>query len=176
MSGLVAMIAVIAATLVPNGSPAAAAFSSGPWIMKASTNSYCLAPEGFTARAGAIVDQHLCELGSNRNWTFQPISAGYYRIKYRNGGLCMGVQGSSLDDRAKINMDTCGNPSLNDQWLPIGPLFTRGGVDYYLLKNRRSAKCLAVEGNSRANGADMMQYICYRTSENEAFTWNLADY
>lgn len=30
---------------------------------------------------------------------------------------------------------------------------------------------MAVEGNSPLNGADMMQFTCHTTSNNQAFTW-----
>ncbi|MCG5469488.1 RICIN domain-containing protein [Micromonospora sp. LAH09] len=169
MTSLVAMLTMITATLVGTGSPAAAA-ASGPWILQAYTNDYCIHPEAFSSALNVVVDQHLCQSGANRDWTFTTTSSGYYWISYRNGGKCMAVRDSAHTDRAKIVTQLCGNPNQNDQWLPIR-IFTHQGADHYQLKNRHSNKCIAVEGNSRGNGADMMQFTCYTTSENQAFTW-----
>jgi hypothetical protein len=169
LTSLVAMLAMISATLVGTGSPASAA-SSGPWVIQPFTNLYCLAPEAFSSATGVVVDQHLCEGGLNRNWIFTTTSSGYYQISYRNGGKCMAVRNASKTEREKIVTQVCGDARLNDQWLPI-KLFGSGGSDYYQLKNRNTNKCMAVEGNSVANGADMMQFTCYTTSNNQAFTW-----
>ncbi|WP_433319315.1 RICIN domain-containing protein [Micromonospora sp. CA-269861] len=169
MTSLVAVLAMVAATLVGTGSPAAAA-TSGPWVIQPFTNYHCLAPEAFSSGLNVVVDQHLCESGPNRDWIFTTTSSGYYRISYRNGGRCMAVRGAVSTERAKIATQVCGDARLNDQWLPI-KLFTSGSSDYYQLKNRNSGKCMAVEGNSTANGADMMQFTCYTTSNNQAFTW-----
>ncbi|WP_436531633.1 RICIN domain-containing protein [Actinoplanes sp. HUAS TT8] len=170
LTGLVALFAVIAATLIGTAGPAAADVT-GPWVIQPYTNDHCLHPAGYSAAAGIVVEQKLCQNASNRNWNFHSISAGYYRISYRNGGLCFGVKDSVTTERAKVIMQTCGNPTLNDQWLPILN-FGAKGVDFYQLKNRHSGKCLAVEANSLLEGADMMQFTCYTTSNNQAFTWN----
>ncbi|MFI6783336.1 RICIN domain-containing protein [Micromonospora sp. NPDC050276] len=82
----------------------------------------------------------------------------------------MAVRGDSSAERAKLVTQVCGDARLNDQWLPILN-FTSGTSDYYQLENRSTGKCLAVEGNSTANGADMMQFTCYTTSNNQAVTW-----
>ncbi|MGC4760250.1 RICIN domain-containing protein [Micromonospora trifolii] len=169
MTSLVAMFAMIAATLIGTGSPAAAA-SSGPWIVQPFTNLYCLHPAGYSSALNVVVEQRLCEGGLNRNWIFTTTSSGYYHISYRNGGRCMAVRGAVTTERAKIATQVCGDARLNDQWLPI-KLFGSGGSDYYQLKNRNTGKCMAVEGNSVQSGADMMQFTCYTTSNNQAFTW-----
>ncbi|WP_328654622.1 RICIN domain-containing protein [Micromonospora sp. NBC_00330] len=169
MTSLVTVLTMIAAMLVGTGSPAAAA-SSGPWVIQPFTNLHCLSPEAFSSALNVVVDQHLCESGPNRNWTFTTTSSGYYRISFNNGGRCMAVRGAVTTERAKIATQVCGDARLNDQWLPI-KLFASGSADYYQLKNRGTGKCMAVEANSRLNGADMMQFTCYTTSENQAFTW-----
>ncbi|MCG5451636.1 MULTISPECIES: RICIN domain-containing protein [Micromonospora] len=171
MTGLVATLAMIAATLVGTGSPAAAA-TTGPWVIQPFTNDYCIHPEAYASASGTVVDQHLCDRGLLRNWNFTTTSSGYYHISYRNGGKCMAVRNASKTEREKIVTQGCGDARLNDQWLPI-KLFTSGFADYYQLKNRGTGKCMAVEGNSTQNGADMMQFTCYTTSNNQAFTWGL---
>src|SRR5262245_48609538 len=112
------MFTVVAGLLIGTAGPAAAA-PSGPWVIQPWTNFYCLAPDAFAAATGTVVDQHLCESGPNRNWTFTPTVGAYYHISYRNGGKCMAVKGDSSAERAKIVTQACGDSRLNDQWLPI---------------------------------------------------------
>jgi hypothetical protein len=170
---LVATITAATALLIgPAGGPAAAA-TTGPWVIQPWTSYLCLAPEGFASATQTVVDQHLCERGTNRDWNFTNTVGGYYEIAYRNGLKCMAVKGASSAERAPIITQGCGDYRWNDQWAPIpNPNFNKDGLDYYLLQNRATSKCLAVKGNSVLNGADMMQYTCDDFAPNQAFTWN----
>ncbi|MCX4909094.1 RICIN domain-containing protein [Streptomyces sp. NBC_00878] len=170
ISGLVAALAVIAATLLGTASPAVAEVS-GPWVMQPYTSDLCIHPTNYSSASGVVVEQTLCESRVDRDWNFQTINAGYYRISYRNGGKCLAVSGSSTANSAKIVTQACGNPTLNDNWLPIRN-FSAGDLDYYLLYNRHSGKCLNVKGNSTAIGGDLIQYTCNTAANNESFTWN----
>ncbi|WTW23438.1 RICIN domain-containing protein [Streptomyces sp. NBC_00019] len=163
-------LAVIAATLLGTASPAAAEVS-GPWIMQPYTSKLCIQPTNNSSASGVVVEQNYCESRVDLNWNFQTINEGYYRISYRNGGKCLAVSGSSIANSAKIVTQACGNPTLNDNWLPIRN-FSAGDLDYYLLFNRHSGKCLNVKSNSTAAGGDLIQYTCSTTANNEAFTWN----
>ena len=170
LTGPVAVLAAIAAIVLSTGSPAAAAVS-GPWVMQPFTSRLCIHPTNYSSASNVVVEQTYCSSGVDRDWDFHQIDANYYRISYRNGDKCFGVKSSSTANSAKIITQACGNPTLNDQWRPIKN-FTSGSLDYYLLKNRHSGKCLNVQGNSTSAGADLIQYTCSTTANNEAFTWN----
>jgi hypothetical protein len=163
--GLAALLVVV----VP--APAQAA-ESGPWIIEA-YSGLCLRPTGGGTANSVIIEQAQCSRSvplEQRAWYFVDAPNGYYRLRNMKSGKCMNVQGASMSNSAKVIQYTCSSTATNDQW----QLFYSGsqdGRDYYKLRNRKSLKCMNVQGASTVIGADIIQYTCGSTRFNDVFTW-----
>jgi hypothetical protein len=146
---------------------------SGPWVIMNYKSWMCLETHGHSTASSAQVEQGTCDdTDTNaQRWDFHGVGAGYYRISSRAGAkYCLNVKGASMKSNAKVIQYLCGDPHLNDQWLPVKGT-TRDGLDYYKLVNRHSHLCLNVQSASDSAGADLIQYKCDSNSHNDWFTW-----
>jgi hypothetical protein len=165
---LVAVTASIGLTVVTQ-TPAAAAVH-GPYVVWPQHSGLCLRPAGGST-GNVVVEQANCN-GSSASqwWAFIDVPGGYFRIRNEASNKCLNVQGGSTANSAKVIQYPCGGSgTLNDQW---GTVYVRttGNADYYSLVNRKSGRCMNIQGNTSAAGADLIQYTC-STAANSSFSW-----
>lgn len=129
-------------------------------------SSKCFDVEGVSTSNGAQIKQWDCLGGNqtNQHWMMVPITFGgsgaYYQIVSRNSGKCLDVEGNSGANGAKIKQWHClgqtqSNQLFRTQW--VGK--DANNRDIYQIKSN-SNKCLDIEGNSNANGANVQQWDC----------------
>lgn len=165
---LAAVTATVGLTVVTQA-PAAAAVH-GPYVVFAQHSGLCLRPTGAST-GNVIVEQVGCN-GSSASqwWAFIDVPGGYFRIRNEASGKCLNVQGGSTANSAKVIQFACGGSSAhNDQWSTV-KIRTVGGADYYNLVNRKSHRCMNIQGGSTASGADLIQFTC-SSGANSSFSW-----
>ncbi|HEY6277733.1 MAG TPA: ricin-type beta-trefoil lectin domain protein [Streptosporangiaceae bacterium] len=107
----------------------------------------CMDDRNNATSNGNPIQSAACTTSSRQKWTVMP--DGTVRIH----GKCLDVSGLSSLDGAAIDLYTCSSARLaSQQWL-TGP----GGE----LINARSGRCLAIPGDSTANGTALKQEDCY---------------
>ena len=130
----------------------------------------CLIPQNYSLDNNVQIEQYYC--GSfNAYWEFVTMTDGYYRIRYKGTNRCMAVSGASTENLARVLVATCAGAYTNDQWKPINRT-SELGVDWYLLYNRHSGRCMNIRGGSTTEGTDVIQYTCDSTAKHERFTWS----
>jgi hypothetical protein len=166
---------VVSSATIALQSPALAA--DGTWqIEPLGDRSTCLEVQGASQANSAQVQLWTCGLPEpHRVWQFDLQTDGYYHIYNGNSGKCLNVQGGSMSNSAKVIQFSCqGYATTNDQWQPRLWSSTANG-DFYRLYNRKSGKCLNVQGGGFADGTDLIQFDCSPVAQNNLFTWwNLA--
>lgn len=79
----------------------------------------------------------------------------YEDLRNERSGLCIGAEGGSSADLARITQQTCsGSPSQ-------GWIITDAGGGYVEVTLEHSGKCLSVNGNSLTPGARLVQWPCH---------------
>lgn len=151
--------------------PATAALPGRPWGIELGTYWKCLEVQGGSTANSAQVQLWTCSYseGDHRFWYMEQVTPIYWHIWNYKSGKCMNVKGASMSNRAKVIQYPCGGINThNDQWYL--DLYDDGTPDLYQIRNRKSGKCLNVEGATTVNGADLIQYTC-NGSWNSLFTW-----
>jgi len=69
-------------------------------------------------------------------------------------GKCLGIKGSSIDDRAAVQIQGCSGSTFQSWTLQAG------SDGSYTLKNSGSGKCLDVPAAAKNNGVRLIQYSC----------------
>jgi Ricin-type beta-trefoil lectin domain len=104
----------------------------------------CLADPADSAVAGTAVESSRCTRRDSEHWT-----AAHGAIQI--AGMCLAIEGGSMLDGAAVELAHC-SQSAAQRWLrgPSGELI-----------NANSGRCLAIPGNSRAPGTELVQDDCY---------------
>ncbi len=170
LSSTLLALALAAGALLATASPAAAA-TQGPYYLWTWHSGQCVHVQGGSVAQSAQVEQYGCPFAQDTSfeWYFVDTDNGHYRIYNRRSGRCLNVQGGSIANSAKVIQFTCGSTSTNDQWKPVRVY--DGEHDFYQLRNRKSGKCLNVQGGSQAIGADLIQFTCGGSVRNDWFSW-----
>jgi hypothetical protein len=117
----------------------------------------CIGVDGASTANGALIKQFTCDGTSNQNWNGS--SAGAQNtLKNQKSARCMGVSGASKAAGANVAQFTC-DGSANQSWLlvQVGGTSTNPILNFH---NVNSALCLGVDGASTANGAQLKQFSC----------------
>ncbi|GAA4306638.1 hypothetical protein GCM10023178_14760 [Actinomadura luteofluorescens] len=142
---------------------------SGKTLRLVSVNSgHCLDVAGAGTENGTNVQQWNCNAHPAQDWQFIDAGDGYYKLISANSGKCLdvdGTDGSGTADGRNVWQYEC-NGSTGQQWKPEKKA---GG---YLIKSRRSDKCLAVDSASPAPGANVLQWSCADPVTDEQL-WNI---
>lgn len=162
-------------TLVPSNGGGGR--KSGPWDISPghTVTPFRMCLSVRSSDNGAQVEQAPCahnHRDANKEWYFISTDSGHYLIQNLKSGKCLNVKGASKKDGAKVILYTCGVKRHNDQWYADQRYRdSESGQDYYYLVNRRSKRCLNVRGASQDTGADLIQWKCGNSSDNDEFTW-----
>ena len=119
----------------------------------------CMDDKGASSANGTVIDSYACNGGANQKWTVMP--NGTVRVY----GKCLDVKGASKTSGAKVDLYAC-NGGNNQQW---GTYVTSDiGAE---LVNPISGLCLAIPGNSTANGTQLEIMNC--TDNGPGDTWRI---
>ena len=108
----------------------------------------------------------------NQYWRLQAIDATHFLFVNTRSGLCLGVDGASTADGARVsqfNCDPTPTASENQAWR-----FVFSTVDQYQIRNGKSGKCIGINGASTANGAFATQQTCLPLAFKNHHTWLLS--
>ncbi|MET8146062.1 RICIN domain-containing protein [Sphaerisporangium sp. NPDC005288] len=158
---------VLGVTVLAASSPANAATY---WVIRGFGSQKCIDNPNY-ASGNVQLDIWSCvsPRQSNEQWEWVPAGDDSFIIVNRSSGKCLTVYGASYDNNAPIIQYAC-NYGANQRWFQDNARTTQGGYDYYMIRNAKSQKCIAVQNASTANGAKLLQYTC-NTGPNEIWTW-----
>jgi hypothetical protein len=131
-----------------------------PYYIKNQTSGLVLNNGGSTTN-GSPISQWTQGTSPNLQWTFVPVTNGYYQIKSVKSGLDVVVKGAATTNGAPLIQWSFGT-SGDDQWKPVR---TNGFWAFYNLK---SGKVMNNPG-STSQGAQYSQWS-WANSANEEFT------
>jgi hypothetical protein len=117
----------------------------------------CIGVDGASTANGALIKQFTCDNSTNQNWRGSS-SGGQNVLTNAKSGKCMGVSGASRSAGANIAQFNCDGTS-NQAWLliQVGGTSTNPVLNF---KNVNSSLCIGVDGASTANGAQLKQFGC----------------
>jgi hypothetical protein len=121
----------------------------------------CIGVDGASTANGAQAMQFWCDSrnqpNDNQSWQLRSNGGDRFRIVNRHSGLCLGVDGASLENLARVQQFDCAapDPNNNQSWR-----FLRTDGDYFQIVNGKSNKCLGVDGASTDNAVNLLQFTC----------------
>jgi hypothetical protein len=121
----------------------------------------CIGINGASTANGAQSAQFFCDSrnqpNDNQSWQLRDVGNGRFNFVNRHSGLCLGVDGASIDNGALLQQFNCAapDPNNNQAWR-----FVRTSGDYFQVVNAKSNRCIGVDGGSTANGAVLAQFTC----------------
>ena len=139
----------------------------------------CLGVDGSSTASGAHLSSFYCDgrqfPNDNQYWRLQSIGSGFFLFVNTKSGLCLGVDGASTADGARVSQFGCDpTPTTgeNQAWefVPTGSV---GATNYFHIRNGKSRKCIGINGGSNANGAAASQFGCSAAViNNQAFLFS----
>lgn len=139
----------------------------------------CLGVDGNSTAPDAQVMQFYCDgrqqPADNQYWRLQSIGSGHFLVKNTRSNLCLGVDGASTADGARIAQYGCDptpTTTENQAWR-FAFAGTVAGTNYYQIRNGKSGKCIGIESGSTANAARAFQFGCSTPAvNNRAFLFS----
>jgi Ricin-type beta-trefoil lectin domain-like len=129
----------------------------GPsWIEFESSNK-CADDPGYST-GNVRIDQWSCVNQTNEYWYLDFSGGSGPLVVNGASGKCLNVSGASKSSGAFVIQYPCSN-ALNNQWTVLDVLVNGQPIGDELM-NVNSGLCLNVAGNSKSNGADLIQYTC----------------
>jgi Ricin-type beta-trefoil lectin domain len=97
--------------------------------------------------------QRACGNGADQKWYFRPDSGNYMRMEKSLTGKCLTSLHGSDDGKSRVVEEPCSPGNPNQEWIPkrLGNTFEL--IGYFEL-------CLGVNGQSRAEGAKILEQDC----------------
>lgn len=135
--------------------------SSTTTIVVESSGS-CMDVDNGSSQVGLGIDQWTCAGASNQNFTFTPISGGYYTIQPQNDHLCLDAGSGSVTTAVQIIQNTCSGGN-SQEWRVLPN--TDGS---YAITTTSGTGCFDVYAGRTANGTSLTTYACHG-SNNESF-------
>jgi hypothetical protein len=164
------LTAAVLAPVVAPGSAAAGQLSPRTGngnLWRNEKSNLCLAVSGSSYDNGAPIIQWGCVNSQDQYWKLGRMTSAYGSLWYEivNGmsGRCLGVQGGSFANGAKLVQYTCFHDPKNhpDQywWNRDIGRDSRGNLEYEF-RNLLQSACVAVEGGSTSWGGAVVQWQC----------------
>jgi hypothetical protein len=126
----------------------------------------CIGIDGGSPANGARASQFFCD-GRNQpnddqSWQVRSVGNGRFNFVNRKSGLCLGVDGGSLQDFVELGQFNCAapDPNNNQAWRVLLTSNDRGGNGYFQIVNGKSNKCMGVNGGVVDDGAHLIQGPC----------------
>ncbi|WP_432063561.1 RICIN domain-containing protein [Streptomyces sp. S1] len=128
------------------------------WYRVANAHSgACLDAADWGTADGTALQQWSCGTGANQKWQFRPTGDGYYQVVNQFNSRAWDVDGGPGATAAGIRVHLWSYVGgTNQQWRPEAT----GTTGQYRFVARHSAKCLAVDDASTADGARLSQRNC----------------
>ncbi|MFJ4340552.1 RICIN domain-containing protein [Streptomyces sp. NPDC088915] len=128
------------------------------WYRVAGAHSgACLDAADWGTADGTALQQWSCGTGANQKWQFRPTSDGHYQVVNQSNSRVWDVDGGSAATAAGVRVHLWSYVGgTNQQWRPEAV----GTGGRYRFVARHSAKCLAVDNASTADGARLSQQPC----------------
>jgi hypothetical protein len=123
-------------------------------------STLCVGVPGGSTAANTQLAQYPCDArlgtGDNQYWKLESLGGDFYQVVNGKSGRCIGVDGGSMANGARIAQYDCGPTGIvgNQAWemVPDGEQFR--------LRNGKSGKCMTVAGGSDAADARLEQHSC----------------
>lgn len=152
------------------GAPAADAATAGHWWNASPSKNECLAaPDDSTG----VAIMWSCESDPGQNWSINllgpldGISGNPETFQIYDNAGCLEVPYAQYDSNgARVDVDQwCGQDGGSNSWY-LEPAGTAG---YYMLVNSMTdgSLCLSVAGGSLSSGAEVIQWSCHDTPDQE---------
>ena len=144
--------------------PSSGVYSGGVYRMTPRHSGKTLDVENCGTGAGTNVRQWSWYNNNCQKWIFTDAGSGYWRISPVNApNMALDLENCSGSNLANIRLwnwydNDCQKWELIDR-----------GSGYYSIRSKASGKCFDIEGVSNADGANLFQYTCYSSSNNQQF-------
>ncbi|MEV7671647.1 RICIN domain-containing protein [Streptomyces sp. NPDC007872] len=148
----------VATVVWTGGGTPGAPIDPAAWYRVAGAHSgACLDAADWGTADGTALQQWSCGTGTNQRWQFRPTSDGHYQVVNQFNSRVWDVDGGSGATAAGVRVHLWGYVGgTNQQWRPEAV----GTGGRYRFVARHSAKCLAVDNASTADGARLSQQPC----------------
>jgi V8-like Glu-specific endopeptidase len=137
------------------------------WLL-AANSTLCVGVPGGSTAANTQLAQYHCDgrrgTTDNQYWKLDLISGDHYQVVNGKSGKCIGVDGASTANGARIAQYDCGSTTTtgNQAW----ELEPQG--EQFRLVNGKSGKCMTIDGASTAPDARLEQQPC-NGADNQRF-------
>jgi hypothetical protein len=114
--------------------------------------------------------QWTCNNSANQTWRrgAEYGNSGYYQV-VNGDNQCLGIRGGSTAAGAQVVGWNC-LPGHWDQYWSVPGLTCNGS---YPIVNLKSAEVADVSGNSKSNGADVIEWSYQKTCNNQFWAWSI---
>ncbi|MEV7808718.1 ThuA domain-containing protein [Microbispora sp. NPDC088329] len=129
------------------------------------SGKYVTPQDASTADDAKIVQMSATE-GSEQQWEAIPFTAGAYQLKNVKSGKCLDVPAGSTATGTQLVQYSCHPDGHKDQVNQRFYLIPSG--DAYQVNSAVSGLCLDINGNSKADGAALIQWTC-SNADNQRF-------
>ncbi|WP_432921355.1 ThuA domain-containing protein [Microbispora sp. CA-135349] len=129
------------------------------------SGKYVTPQDASTADDAKIVQMSATE-GSEQQWEAIPFTAGAYQLKNVKSGKCLDVPTGSTATGTQLVQYSCHPDGHKDQVNQRFYLIPSG--DAYQVNSAVSGLCLDINGNSKADGAALIQWTC-SNADNQRF-------
>jgi V8-like Glu-specific endopeptidase len=126
----------------------------------------CVGIDGGSPANGARASQFFCDgrnqPNDNQSWQLRSVGNGRFNFVNQKSGLCLGVDGASLQDFVELGQFNCAapDPNNNQAWRVLLTSNDSGGNGYFQVVNGKSDKCMGVNGGLKDNGTHLIQGPC----------------
>jgi len=134
----------------------------------------CLHVVNGSTEPGAKLQQYTCTGSTSQVFRFRRLDPRTFQITNTANGLCLGIDGASRADRAKVIQESCveGAPAQTFVLRPATGDGTGDGRQYQIVA-QHSGKCVEVRGANLTNSGRVEQSACHRDpahTDNQVWT------
>jgi hypothetical protein len=144
---------------------------SGYKTMTAKHSNKCIDVAGVSQSNEANVYQITCNGQKNQKWQPEPQLDGTYRIIAEHSKKCLDVYRSSTLSGANVQQYECNHLVNKDDDNQKWKIINRGN-GYFSFQNKKSGKCLHVDGAGTADGTNLIQRSCQAKLDHQLFKRN----
>ncbi|RGA00378.1 hypothetical protein DI270_035140 [Microbispora triticiradicis] len=143
--------------------------AKGVYTISPKSSGKYVTPQNASTADDAKIVQMGATQGSEQQWEAVPFTAGAYQLKNVKSGKCLDVPSGSTATGTQLVQYSCHPDGHKDQINQRFYLIQSG--DAYQVNPAVSGLCLDINGNSKADGAAVIQWTC-NNADNQRFSFS----